>query len=881
MSKDKKNVQGEKAQDEFSLESILAEYKGSAFINGDKKTPPDVLNDQTEKILKEVVDGVTSGLFFSSDIVQDPETAVTKVSPPVAQAPTKPATRKKSPVAPDVRSSRRHDRDPRDTDAAQTVVPTSTDIPLPADEMGADTFAPMVTDTPQSSDALKPHSGDNELDENDNVVLFFENYRSPTSEPHVPESQVPEHIAIEPAMPKPQHPEQYTSEQQYPEQFTAEKQHPEPYTDEQQYPEQYPDDQQYPEQHLDDQQYPEQYQAEQYPSDLQDTIVFGAGDDEIGKPGYGDEPRETGRRSFSVFPGQKTGEGRRDTEGFDAFGDEYYDAGGFETDAFEEPALKDAASKFAKACNSISLRFTPAAIITLMMVIITFAFEANMIIPFGIGRNHLVATGMLMLCLLIVMILCIELIIRGAMTLIRGVPNAETLILFSCAFSIIAAAFSMISGASAMLPYCAVSALSLTLAAYGEKTSLRAITETLKTAASSAEPYGLQAEYNGDIDKSVLKKAYDRTDGFYNNLMHPDIAEATFRFATPILLAAALLLSVFATIAVGESVFFLQILSALLAAAAPFSALLTFSIPFGAVAKSIRKSGAAIAGWGGADDICFTDGACVTDGDLFPPGTLSLSGLKLYDDESPDKAISFTASLIVASGSGLSDVFYEVLNTQGMDLIKVEDFTCYEGGIGALIRGERVATGSAAFMNLLGVRVPDDTNMKNAVYTAVNNRLIAMFTVDYLPINSVQGALISIMKWRIKLFLAVRDFNVTPLMLEQKFRLSLDGIEYIQTKDSYSISDSKSGTQGRMAAVLTREGLGPFAEAVTGGRLLKSAALVATVISVISAAFGVLIMFYMCWTGALGSASPGNLMLFMLSMFAVVLIACGYVKCRK
>jgi len=439
----------------------------------------------------------------------------------------------------------------------------------------------------------------------------------------------------------------------------------------------------------------------------------------------------------------------------------------------------------------------------------------------------------------------------------------------------------MLTGSSGMLPYSTISAFSLASAAIGERYNLRAITETLRTATGSTEPYGVLAEYNREIDKSVLKKAYNRTDGFYNNLMHPDIVEIVYRYATPFLLASALVLSIFATLAKGHGEYFLHILSALFAAAAPFSAALAFAVPFSAIARTIRRSGAAIAGWGGADDICFTDGACVTDDDLFPPGTLKLSGLKLYEGVPPEKAIRYTASLVITSGSGLSQVFSELLKSQGMRSIRVEDFTCYEGGIGSLIRGERVATGSAGFMNLLGFRIPDDMNLKNAVYTAVNDKLIAVFAVDYTPSNSVQSALISILKWRVKLFFAVRDFNVTPSMLEQKFRVSLDDIAYVQIKDSYSISDSYSGKAGRMSAVLTREGFGPFAEAVTGGRLLKSAALVATVVSIVSAAIGIIIMFYMCWSGSFVSARPGNLILFMTSMLAAVLIVCGYVRCRK
>jgi len=585
-------------------------------------------------------------------------------------------------------------------------------------------------------------------------------------------------------------------------------------------------------------------------------------------------------------PSSKWGLGKRRTSLFDydTLADEDSSPGikyGDDDEVFEEPQLREAANTFAKACNSISLRVMPATVITLLMVIMTFVYEAGMLVPFGIGHSLEHAAGALVICLLIVMMLCSDVLVRGVDFLIKGVPNAETLILFSCTFSVLSAVFSMLSGAAAMLPFCAVSAMSLLFAAYGEKFNLRAMTETLKTAVGSSEPYGVQAEYNAEIDKSVLKKAYNRTDGFYNNLMQPDVIEVTYRYAAPALLIGALLLTILVVLVRGGVVNSLHILSALLAAAAPFSALLSFSVPFGIVVKATRKSGAAIAGWGGADDICYTDGVCVTDDDLFPPGMLRLSGVKVYDGASPENAIRYTASLIISSGSGLTSLFSEVLKQQGLSAMRADDFECHESGIGALIRGDQVSTGSAAFMNLLGVRVPDDTNMKNAVYTAVNNRLVAMFAIDYKPLPSVQSALISMLKWRIDLYFAMRDFNVTPAMVGQKFKVPFDSFVFIPAKDSYNISDLYSGKSGRMAAVLVREGLSPFAEAITGGRLLKSAAFFATILSIISAALGVLIMFYMCWTGSFLSASPGNLVVFMLCMLATVLIVCGYVRLKK
>ena len=762
-SRNEPNMSDDSELHKVSLESILAEYKGSAYINGDKKTPADILNKQAESIIREALGKADHGV----PAVDADAFATENAYPDVGPAPMK------------------EDVLPQAEQFTPEASESQKDGFSPEESRAPSYTAPLAQATRGTQPAAAPASRHEAEGEKDSVFLFFENYRAPEPEP-------------------------------------------------------------------------------------KDTIIKEVEKAIEREIGYEEEPFDSVQLSFIA---------KEQSHIYDY--DQIEEEDDDESEIFEEPELKDALKRFAQELNSITHRFIPATIVTVIMVMLTLTAEAGMIIPFGIGRSRTIATGTLIIMLLVVMMLCVDLIIRGAGDLVRGAPNVETLILFSCAFSLISGAFMMLRGSVEILPYCAISAVSLTLAAFGERLSLRAITETLKTAIISSEPFGVQAEYNEEINRSVLKKAYNRNDGFYSNLMHPDSAETAYRYAAPILLSTALVLSVVKVAARGEGEYFLHTLSALLAAAAPFSAMLAFSIPFGIVAKTIRKSGAAIAGWGGADDICFTDGASVTDDDLFPPGTLSFSGVKMYEGVSLEKAIRYTASLIIASGSGLSHIFSEVLKTQKMEVAGVEDFACYEGGIGALIHGEVVMTGSAAFMNLLGIRIPDDMNMKNAVFTAVDDKLIALFAIEYMPVNSVQGALISMLKWRIKLYFAMRDFNITPLMLEQKFRVSLEDIEYIQTKDSYNISDSFSGRQGRMAALLAREGLGPFAEAITGGRLLKLAALVATAVSVVSAALGVIFMFYMFWNGSYLSAKPGNLLLFMLSTLAAVLLVCGYVKCRK
>jgi len=756
----------ENNKEDYSLESILAEIKGSAFINGDKKTPSDILEAEAERIIRE-----------ASVMLQPAEQA--------AQAHNDLSAVQ---VTPDAQITH-----PTQVAPAAQVMPDVQVAPSLADEMpDAEMAAPMQVpfDTFDDTAEISFDSDDEFFDEEDNEFPSF----SSAMEAAVSRTEVSDELNS-------------ASGGYYDEKLST----------------------------ADDE---DSIPVIKYDnSALFDQVIVS-------------ENEEMGREPI-------------------------------EEEMYEEPRLKDAAVKFAKSCNSISLRLFPAALIAVIMLLITFVFEGGLLVPFGIGHNLEYATGTLVVLLLIVMMLCVEVIVRGVDFLMRGTANAETLILFSCVFSIISATFTMLSGTALMLPFCAVSALSLVFAAYGERFNLRAMTDTLKTAIGSSTPFGVQAEYNEDIDKSVLKKSFSRTDGFYNNLVQPDISEILYNRTAPILLITALALTVIYVIINGKIENSLHVLSALLAASAPFSALISFSIPFSTVAKAIRKTGVALAGWGGADDICYTDGVCVTDDDLFPTGTLRLSGVKVYDGAAPNNAMCYTASLIIASGSGLTSLFAEVIKQQGITALRVSDFECHESGISAMIQGHQVATGSAAFMNLIGVRVPDEADLKNAVFTAVNNKLTAMFAVEYKPLPSVQSALIAMLRWRVDLFFAMRDFNVTPSMVGQKFKVPFESFVFVPVKDSYSISDPFSNRHGRMAAVLVREGLGPYAEAITGGRLLRSASLFATILSVASAALGVLLMFLMCWSGSFLSAKPGNLIIFMLCMLAVVLIVCGYVRLKK
>jgi hypothetical protein len=545
-----------------------------------------------------------------------------------------------------------------------------------------------------------------------------------------------------------------------------------------------------------------------------------------------------------------------------------------------EPDLRVAARKFALGDGDLLLRWTSSCLTACVMAALTFVFEAGAHLPFGLEKNQLALTGVLMILQLLVMIIGIEVLIRGVSSILRTSPGAEFLALMSNAATLCAGAVTLIRGDVPVgLPYSVISSFSIAFTLLGEKLYRHSYAETIKAAISVQEPYVGLTEYRDDLRRVVFRRARGNADGFYNALTSRDVCESAFRYAAPMLVAFAFVLTILSAFMHGQSRYLAHALSASLAAASVFSGHLAFSAPFSIISKRVRKAGAAMAGWMCAGDVADIDGLCVTDDDLFPEGTVSISGVKICEGVPSEKVIRYTAGLITASGSGLSRVFDEMLKREGMAALPVDNFVCYDGGISAIVHGERVLTGTAAYMKLMGVRVPEEMNLGNAVFTAIEDGLAAMFAMDYVPVNSVQGALMSIARWRIRLLFAVQDFNITTKMAEQKFKIPFEDVENLPIRNTYDIARGARG--GRIAAVFTRDGLDAVGDLVSGARVLRTTALFATIISVAAAALGVLITASLCWIGAYHAVRAGNLLLFMLSTFAAALLVGGFAKFKR
>ena len=126
------------------------------------------------------------------------------------------------------------------------------------------------------------------------------------------------------------------------------------------------------------------------------------------------------------------------------------------------------------------------------------------------------------------------------------------------------------------------------------------------------------------------------------------------------------------------------------------------------------------------------------------------------------------------------------------------------------------------------------------------------------------------LKARVKLYFAMRDFNITPLMVQQKLQIPVDDIEYLPAHDSYKLTKDETDAVPHSAAVLSRDVPTAFADTIAAARRLRFITVVNTVLSVTTTLMGMVIMFFMCWKGSAESVSPSNLAVYMLACQAAV-----------
>ena len=449
-----------------------------------------------------------------------------------------------------------------------------------------------------------------------------------------------------------------------------------------------------------------------------------------------------------------------------------------------------------------------------------------------------------------------------ALRALRVSPELLTALLCLATLTDTAMRFFSPARAALAAPLHAVAVLALYSALLGASLRLRGMYDTFRIAAIGEAPYIVTVTAGGAAKRSGSAA------GFSNCAHARDPYSRWQSVLLPVILMASLAFSVLSTLEMKQPLLLAWNLSVLLASADLLAFPLVCALPLQRIAARLAKSGSAVAGFAGADAIRRSNCVILTDGDLFPPGTVTLGGLKVFGEES-GKVISYAATMVHAAESGLDKLFANLLASDGGFRETVEDVDFYEeGGVSGRIHGETVLLGTLSFMRRQGVTLPRSLTLKTGVFLAVDGTLVAIFAMKYLPAENVDWALHALHHSRITPVLAVRDGNITPALLKRKFGTDARAV-YPKLSTRLALSERGGG---RPYALLMREGLMPYAEVVLGSKRLCRSAKRGTILSFLASTAATLLAFYLTFVGAYSVLTPLSVLIYALLWSLSVLV---------
>ena len=530
-----------------------------------------------------------------------------------------------------------------------------------------------------------------------------------------------------------------------------------------------------------------------------------------------------------------------------------------------EEDLLDAAADCREDYKARRGVLTPALLIALVPTVLLGLEQYGLTVPVWSGDAQ-AQTILLLVCLAIDAVLCRAVFGKAFSMVARKRCVSELLITVSTLLAAAdCAARLLLEERSAAMPYASVACLALVFAQWGISRESRGMYDMFHAAAMDDEPPYLVT----DTEKGACKQR-GAVPGFYTAAMRDDAATILQTALLPVVLVASLVFAGLSSLGQERGSDFLLNWSAILAAGATFSLPLCWGLPWSRLARHLQKTGCAVAGWSGAEKISRRKSMIVTDGDLFPPGTIQLNGVKVYGEELK-KAVSYAATMARCASCGLERLFDGLLRAELGRYEKADDFSFYEeGGYSGTIHGESVLLGTAPFMRKMDVRLPGDINLKTGIFLAVDRQLIAVFAVKYNPSENVDFALRMMRRSHIMPILAARDPNITPALLKRKFHKKVK-VEYPDLTTRVALSEAEQD-RDLPRALLFREGLLPYAETVAGSRRLCKAVRRAAALSILGSAAGTLLAFYLVFQGAYDLLTPLGLEAFLLLWTLPVLL---------
>ncbi len=541
----------------------------------------------------------------------------------------------------------------------------------------------------------------------------------------------------------------------------------------------------------------------------------------------------------------------------------------------EEITLRDPA-QYAQKCKRRAMGLSARSILVLILAAaaaylsLAPSFD-KLPLPsmLDIIENPAVGIGALLILQFLAIFIGVDVFGKGFSSLFHGMPDRTSLVSFAILAAILHSAsiivFDSVTGVK--IPYIAVSILLLYAAMREERGRASASARAYQAICNAQEPMAVYSHYDREDDAcyAVKKPLYNNED-FLREMERPDTVDRFSMIYAPIALAAAIIFSLIASVVRGEPVRFFWAFSAILSVSAPLGMLCAYGASYKNVSRRLASMGAAIAGARQANLLRGTEEVIVTENDLFPAGSISLEALQNMGQMSDDKILACAAALTEAAGLEVGHVLTEATRERYGVTLTARNLQTVEGGLKADIGTSHVVVGSASLMVKMGMRLrASEGDPENVdLYVVVDNTLTGVVTMRYQPTKSTYQAMRLMRRMHMNATLAVRDFNISPAMVEYQFDLRRGYVDQPAPESVRRLLDPAYAKGDAPAAMLTREGAGPFLQVLRCADKLAGSVRSALTLGAFAGICGMLIVFYLVFQNAAEALPVMNLLLYLL-----------------
>lgn len=310
----------------------------------------------------------------------------------------------------------------------------------------------------------------------------------------------------------------------------------------------------------------------------------------------------------------------------------------------------------------------------------------------------------------------------------------------------------------------------------------------------------------------------------------------------------------------------IQVAAVTTLAAIPASVYVTLSRPMAVLERRHHALGTVLCGWQGVEGMCGKAVFPLDHNDLFPGGTIKLNGVKFFGQRQPDEIVAYATALIDADGGSLAPLFKQLLESRNGIRYQAEEFHPYgNGGIGALVNGEPVLAGTRTFLESMGVEIPEGIRVDRAVCVAVDGELCGLFAIVYEMDRACSSGLSTLCGYaRLKPVITTNDFVITEEFIRKQFDVKTKRMHFPEYAQRNALREKRTESDARAHALVTSEGLAPFAYAVAGARTLKRAGVAGVVVHMAGGIVGILMMLVLGYLGVTELLTPANMFLYQL-----------------